>query len=74
MADRVRREAARLPGPDGIRNLAEQAVRQGGSGMSSEDVRALADKAIERAEQVTCLLRELSALLGDGPEPGGRDG
>lgn len=74
IAARVRREAARLPGPDGIRDLAEQAVRHGGAGMSSEDVRELADKAIERAEQVTELLRELSALLGDVPEPGGRDG
>lgn len=66
MAARVRRDAARMPGPDGIRDLAEQAVRHGGPGMSSEDVRVLADKAIERAEQVTALLRELSSLLGEG--------
>lgn len=75
MAQRVRRDAARLPGPDGIRDLAEQAIRRGGApGMSDTDIRALADKAIERAEQVTALLRELSSLLPPVPEPGGRDG
>lgn len=71
LAAQARREAEQLPCPDEIRDLAEAAIAHGGApGMSSEDVRKLADKAIERAEQVVCLLRELSDLVPSAP---GRD-
>lgn len=71
-AELVRAEAATLPGPGEVRDLAGQAIRHGGTpGMSMEEIRDLADKAVDSAEQVTVLLRRLSVLLGDsgGGEP-----
>ena len=73
LAEQARIEAERLPTPEQVRGMAEEAVRHGGAaGMSTEEVRRLADTAIERAEQVTDLLRRLSTLLrepGDGDAP-----
>lgn len=68
----MRAEAATLPGPGEVRDLAGQAIRHGGTpGMSMKEIRDLADKAVDSAEQVTVLLRRLSVLLGDagGGEP-----
>lgn len=66
-AGQVLAEAATLPGPGEVRDLAVKAVRHGGTpDMSMEEIRALAADAVECAEQVTELLRRLSGLLGDG--------
>jgi hypothetical protein len=66
-AEHVLAQAATLPGPGEVRDLAGQAIRHGGTpGMSMEEIRELADRAVDSAEQVTVLLRRLSDLLGDG--------
>jgi len=63
-AARVQAEAAALPDPDAIRSLAERAVSHGGAGlMTNEEVRQLAAKAVEQADQLAGLLRELSQML-----------
>lgn len=71
-AGQVIAQAAAMPPVEEIRDLAAQAVRHGGTrDMSLEEIRALADQAVARAEQVTVLLRRLTGLLGDGsPEAG----
>ena len=69
-AEQVLADAATLPSLDEVRDLAVRAVAHGGtSDMSLADIRALADHAIDQAEQVTVLLRHLSELLA--PPPGG---
>jgi hypothetical protein len=71
-AEQVRAQAATLPGPGEVRDLAGHAIAHGGApGMSMDDIRELADRAVDSAEQVTVLLRRLSDLLGDsaGGEP-----
>lgn len=71
-AEQMLAQAAALPSLDEIRDLAGQAVRHGGTrDMSMDEIRALADDAVARAEQVTVLLRRLSVLLSDGADPGG---
>ena len=61
----IRAQASELPGPGQIRALAEQAVRHGGgAGMTEKEVRALAAKAVQRADQLAGLLRQLSEMVG----------
>lgn len=75
-ASRVIAQAAVLPSLDEVRELAERAVRHGGTRqMSMDEIRALAAEAVTQAEQVTMLLRRLTDLLSDrGPAPGGAAG
>jgi outer membrane protein TolC len=66
-AEQVQAEAAALPSLEEIRELAGRAVAHGGTPeMSLDEIRALADQAVDRAEQVTVLLRRLADLLGPG--------
>lgn len=67
-AELVLAEAATLPGPGEVRDLAGQAIRHGGTpGMSVEEIRGLAANAVDCAEQVTVLLHRLSDLIGGEP-------
>jgi hypothetical protein len=64
LAAEAEREAARLPSAAEIRALAAQAVRHGGPpGMSSEEVRRLADQAVQKAEEMTALLRQVRDMI-----------
>jgi hypothetical protein len=69
-AEQAEREAAELPSADEIRVLAEHAMRHGGApGMSKEDVARLADKAVEQAEQMTSLLRQIRDMVRAERDP-----
>lgn len=70
-AERLLAEAAALPTPGQIRDLADRAVAHGGTrNMSLEEIRDLADQAVAGAEQVTVLLKRLAGLLAP-PAAGG---
>lgn len=75
LAAAAEREAARLPSADQIRILAEQAIRHGGPpGMSREEVHNLADQAVQKAEEMTALLRQVRDLIRADTERAGRPG
>lgn len=71
--EQLQAEAATLPSPEQVRDLAERAVAHGGtSDMSLDEIRELAGEAVDGAEKVTALLRRLSEILGrTPPSPGG---
>jgi hypothetical protein len=63
-AQQIRRQAASMPGPDEIRDLADAAARRREqAGMTSSDVRQLGETALARARQLAELLQELSEAL-----------
>lgn len=69
-AEQVLAEAAALPSLEEVRDLAGRAVARGRTrDLSLEEIRAVADQAVDHAEQVTDLLRRLSELLA--PSSGG---
>lgn len=71
-AARVQAQAAALPSLEEIRDLAERAIRHGGTpDMSLEEIRAVGADAVHGAEQVTTLLRRLTVLLGGSEPPDG---
>lgn len=71
-AEQLLADAAQLPSPGQIRDLADRALAHGGTQeMSLDEIRDLADKAVAGAEQVTILLRRLSDLLAPPPAAGG---
>lgn len=73
-ADALRAEAAELPSTDQIRELAAAAVARGGTGgMSQDQVREIADRAVRSSEEMTALLQRLSELLRE-PSPEGIEG
>jgi hypothetical protein len=70
MAAQITRDAAVLPGVAEIRDMGRRAETAGSQRMSAAEIRRLADMAVERAEQVAALLRELSGLLAEPDHPG----
>ena len=71
-AERLRAEAATLPSPDEVRELAERAVARGGTpDMSVDEIREIGEQAVDNAEQVAALLGRLSGLLLSAPPAGG---
>jgi hypothetical protein len=67
-AREVQRKAAGLPSPGDVRDLAERAVAHGPRGdMSLDEIRQLAAAAVAQSDEVSALLRRLSALLAGEP-------
>lgn len=63
---RLQAEAAELPTPEQLRDLAARAVAHGGTrNMSPDEIREIASQAVEGLEKVTALLRRLSQLSAD---------
>jgi transcriptional regulator with XRE-family HTH domain len=61
----VRARAARLPGPDQIRDLEAAALAKPRKAMTPAEIRALAAESIASLHEVVGKLAELSALLDD---------
>jgi hypothetical protein len=73
-AERLRAEAAALPSPDQVRELALRAVAHGGTpDMSVDEIREIGEQAVDSAEQVAALLSRLSGLMTSAPPSGDGD-
>ena len=72
-AEQLLAEAAGLPSADQVRALGDQAIAHGGTqAMSVDEIRALARRAVDAADELAVQLRRLVELLPpSGPPPGG---